>query len=482
MYLRPRPRRFEVCSEYIEEARLGAVATFVAGSVRACAAQLAGSELEALPPVIETTLLPSDSRYGLYLSRRAFGGDLYQAGRESLLNRRHGGTITAQEQLEEAWQSARAALLTSVEPDELRAVDRLVRAKTRLPVEASAETFSSYIDASEVSIFGAVTLPRHRGDLTIAATLATWDFTVFEASSGERRVYACIPREYLHSFLQALDGGRLDGLLIASLQRPGGNRVLKNQAQTAQPGLWDRVGEPRDLLAPERTPTGAIVLRPADTNGRSGKVASVVATASRRPFNALFALLLVVLAAASVAMGYMLTRDDSEPSIAAVIEPSPTATATATASPSPTATVAALATLAPVATAVPPTPTVAVVTPTVAPTPTPIPPTATPVPPNLVASVGPVAAIFNQPAQATTYTVQNSGPGLTFAWTVSEPCGSLVGADTNGFTWSHPHPPCDATNHAGTLVQVIVTDPANNRVRCNYQGAISGAGPPCEPF
>jgi hypothetical protein len=326
--------------------------------------------------------------------------------------------------------------------------------------------------------------------LRITATLATWDFTIFEVATAGRNIYACIPREYLSAFVEALDAGHLDSFFWAVLRGPAGNRVLQNRRQTAQPGVWDRIGRGSDLLAPERAPSGVIVLQPGETVERSGKSEGVAVAPNRRRFSALFALLLVVLGAASVAMGYLLTREDSTDSAAAVVaSPTPSATATATASASPTATVVATptgtATTVPSATPLP-TATVVVVAPTAAPAPTatPIPPTATPVPPNPLAGAGPVSAFFNQQAQATTYTVQNTQAGLTYSWSLSEACGGTAGGDTNAFTWNHPHPPCDATStHANAIIQVVVTDPAtNNRVSCTHQGAQSGSGPPCQPF
>jgi hypothetical protein len=497
VFIRPRPRRLEFCSEYIEGPRLGPVATFVAGSVRACAAYLSGAYRDGgvLPPLVETQLRPSDRRYGYYVSRRAYGNDLYDAGRDALLLRRGGGTITAREQLELAWQAARATLVTSTEPNELRLVDELVRADTSLPFEEGIETPATPT-STVPSVFGAVTLPRQHGDLRVCATLATWDFTVFELALAERRAYVCIPREYLPAFLAALDGGRLDSLFVATLRRPPGNRVLENRSQTRLPAIWDRIGRPRDLLAPERASTGELAAETGSDDGRSGKLAGgVTATGGGGQFNVLFVAVLAVLALASVALGYLITRDDTPQTASAVADESPTALAVAsftavpasTLAPSPiaTATVAptatATATFAPTATQPPPTATAVVVAPVV-PTATPLPPTATPVPPNLVAGIGPIGAIFNQAGQATTYSVLNAGPGLSFTWAGPD-CGNVSGGNTNAFTWSHPHPPCDAsTNHANVVVQVIVVDGANNRVRCFYQGAAQGAGLPCEPF
>jgi hypothetical protein len=501
IYLRPRPGRLEFCSDYVEGSRLRAVATFVAGSVRAIAARLSRDEASPqLLPTLEVSTRPAQERYGLYVGRRAFGGDLYADGRNALLTRRSGGTISAQEQLGLAWSAARSTLTTVTAPAELLLVDRLVAGDLPLPVESDLPPLPAEAEP-DATVFGALTAPRLRGAVSITATIATWDFTVFEASAGEHRLYICIPRPYLATFLAGLDSGRLDALITEALQRPARNRVLEDRLQTREPAIWDRIGRTRDLLPPERSTSGAVV-QTSDDSEREGKDQLALIPppprtaegASSASSSWPFYIMLLVLGLAGAALGYLFTRDDSGDEVSAVTNPTPTVVRTVAVSPTAqaTTTVTVVATTAATtaatatATTAPPTATTAAVAvaptspPPPPPTATPLPPTATPIP-NLVAGVGPIAAVFVPASQTTTYIVLNTGAGLAYAWSGPD-CGSSTGATTNGFAWNHPHPPCDpSTQHANITVQVLITD-GNNRVRCIYTGAATGNGPPCVPF
>src|SRR5262249_57654066 len=82
----------------------------------------------------------------------------------------------------------------------------------------------------------------------------TWDFTVFEACGPGRPAYACIPRASLPGFLAALEEGTLDDAIAAYLALTSRRRVLSAHEQTTRPGLYDQMGAPAGLLAPERDP------------------------------------------------------------------------------------------------------------------------------------------------------------------------------------------------------------------------------------
>ena len=82
----------------------------------------------------------------------------------------------------------------------------------------------------------------------------TWDFTVFEARGPARSAYACIPRDSLPGFVAALEEGALDDPIAAYLALTSRRRVLSAPGQTTRPGLYDQMGAPAGLLAPERDP------------------------------------------------------------------------------------------------------------------------------------------------------------------------------------------------------------------------------------
>src|SRR5512135_3164029 len=95
---------------------------------------------------------------------------------------------------------------------------------------------------------------RIRPGFTLSPVAATWDFTVFEASGPAGSAYACIPRDSLPGFAAALKDGALDDAIAAYLALPSRRRVLSASRQTTRPGLYNQMGAPAGLLAPERDP------------------------------------------------------------------------------------------------------------------------------------------------------------------------------------------------------------------------------------
>jgi hypothetical protein len=110
----------------------------------------------------------------------------------------------------------------------------------------------------------------------------TWDFAVFEATGPARSAYACIPRDSLPGFVAALEEGALDDRIAAYLALTSRRRVLSAPEQATRLGLYDRMGAPAGLLAPERDPqtghqepgeAGAkrALARPGKRNGQEQK-------------------------------------------------------------------------------------------------------------------------------------------------------------------------------------------------------------------
>lgn len=99
--------------------------------------------------------------------------------------------------------------------------------------------------------------------------------------------------------------------------------------------------------------------------------------------------------------------------------------------------------------------------------------------------VRPIRAFFDPGRFTTTYDVIASDPDgdtLTYNWSGAN-CGDAApapGGEAYRLRWSHPHPPCDpTTEHADVQIIVEVGD-SRSTVRCTYQGAADGIGPPCE--
>jgi hypothetical protein len=264
LLVRPRPGRTELCGEFIGHEPLAAAAAFVAGSTRACAAAVRRQTGQAtLPPRLDVRLAPAVHRYGWYVDREAFGTDLHAAGRRALLPRAAGGTICAQSHLELAWAAARQALAGDATASDLQAAEAMVTGTLPLPAEQGRldEAPGGQRDGDvRFPLEGAVVPdappPRvHvRPGFTLRPVAATWDFTVFEATGPARSAYACIPRDSLSAFAAALEDGALDDAIATYLTLPSRRRVLSASRQTARPGLYDQMGAPAGLLAPERDP------------------------------------------------------------------------------------------------------------------------------------------------------------------------------------------------------------------------------------
>ena len=262
LLVRPRPGRTELCGEFTEREQLAAAAAFVAGSTRACAAAVRRQNGRvALPPRLNVRLARAVHRYGWFVDRGAFGTDLHAAGRRALLPRAAGGTIWAQSHLELAWAAARQALAEDAAASDLHAAEAMVAGSLPLPAEQDQSDDAAggqrHADVG-FPLDGTVVpdTPRlcvhARPGFTLRPVAAAWDFTVFEATGPARSAYACIPRDSLPGFAAALEDGALDDAIAAYLALPSRRRVLSASQQTRRPGLYDQMGAPAGLLAPER--------------------------------------------------------------------------------------------------------------------------------------------------------------------------------------------------------------------------------------
>ena len=102
LLVRPRPGRLELCGDYCDGQRLAASVAFAAASV-AHLVRVGARAMKAYR--VDAALQPARDRYGWYLDRAAFGGDLYQGADL----RRSGHTVRAIDQL--------VALIDLVLPD-----------------------------------------------------------------------------------------------------------------------------------------------------------------------------------------------------------------------------------------------------------------------------------------------------------------------------------------------------------------------------
>ena len=272
-----------------------AAATFAAGAARTCAAAAGGDRSAArlLPPSVRTEVEPAIRRYGFYVDRSAFGGDVLRDGRESRLRRRIAGSVGGQDMLESAWVAARAGLVGADAAD-VELLDAMVMGRAPLPTEGEPAPGREPAAAEPAtSPFGEALRPYRSAAVDVRAQFVTWDFVVFEARTGGRRAYVNIPRDGLEPFLGALHRGHVDPVIrdfvSAERQTP---IVLSDHSQTREPGLYDGVGDPAALVPPEREPGGrggASVPggRRSKQRSRRAERPRPVAAAAKRPRRAL---------------------------------------------------------------------------------------------------------------------------------------------------------------------------------------------------
>ena len=259
LLVRPRPGRVELGGEYVVGRRLAAAALFAVGSVMACERAVRG-DAAALPPSLAVRLEPGRARFGWYVDRTAFGGDLYATGRATTL-RTDDGTITAQQALERAWQSARRALGQLAGPGELALLEQIVSGAMPLPREPAEPPDDDPATAEShrpATAYGSATRLRRRAVAEIAPVMLTWDVCAFLLldRSRNRRAFAVVPGQLLARFLRELDGGRLDRPIADFLRRPPHGSRPSPPALLDRPRLFDEIGPRLALVAPEYGPDG----------------------------------------------------------------------------------------------------------------------------------------------------------------------------------------------------------------------------------
>jgi hypothetical protein len=253
LLIRPRPGRVELGGEYVAGEQLAVATLFAVGSVLACERALRGRDEMELPSW-DVRLEAARARYGWYVDRSAFGPDLYESGRSTLLRTVDGHELLAQEALELGWRAARVALGQLAARDELDLAGRAVSGESPLPSEvahSAAEQFSR--SPLPPDPYGSAVRLRQRPGAEIAPVMLTWDacaFVVLDRQTG-RTAFAVVPGALLGGFLHDLDSGRLDSAIHAFMRRsPTGSRPA-SLAGLDRPRLFDEIGTRLALVPAE---------------------------------------------------------------------------------------------------------------------------------------------------------------------------------------------------------------------------------------
>jgi hypothetical protein len=255
LLVRPRPFRLELGGEYASGGALRAAVAFAVGGALACMDAARSRSVLGLPPALVVHLERGVLRYGWYVARTAFGGDLYAAGRSTVIDDDSGKGWQAGDYLAATWSVSRSYLSDHVDNRDLVECDAVVAGRAPLPLELGG-------DAAEIapirlrprSPFGAAVRSRQRPDYEMAPVMLTWEAVVFLLRHRHRArlAYAVVPGHQLERFLWALDQGQLDDDVCRYLALPPAGRRLHRLKQARNVGLYDELGLRVALLAAER--------------------------------------------------------------------------------------------------------------------------------------------------------------------------------------------------------------------------------------
>jgi hypothetical protein len=271
LLVRPRPSRTELGGEYISGSGLTSASIFAVGCVRSSFRIACGDGNDG-PPIVQSLVVPTPERFGWYVDRTAFGGDLYAQGRTAPLLLRDGQVVFAQVQLEDAWCAARATIDSAFTVDELGLVDAIVGGAQPLPLDDPERDRADVVARGRLDRdVGAPPATLHglsawrRPLFELAPVMVTWDVSVFLMADLPRlrRAFVVVPRPYLACFQEMLEIGLLDGLLKAYLEASAGDRLVDSREKTMTAGLYDDVPARVWLLRHERDPDRRAIFRSA---------------------------------------------------------------------------------------------------------------------------------------------------------------------------------------------------------------------------
>ncbi|GAA3159624.1 hypothetical protein GCM10010531_08790 [Blastococcus jejuensis] len=207
LLVRPRPGRLEVCGEFAQGRALRHAVAVVVAAGQLCS-EAARTRRPDLPPRLRLRTERAKERFGSYVDRAAFGGDLYAAGRTALLRRR-GGTVRAGELLAEVVDALDDRLRALLTTGDLAALHAVVAGDEPLPCEQEALAPD---DGPLLAVAPLDLRDRRAGEVAVEVVNATW-WTYVLRLEGARVRWLTVPRTWMGSFLDRLDDGSLDDVL-----------------------------------------------------------------------------------------------------------------------------------------------------------------------------------------------------------------------------------------------------------------------------
>lgn len=215
LLVRPRHGRLEIGGEYADGEPLSAAMLVAIGATLACSRAL-GSE-RPLPPALRVKVVPADQRFGWYIDRSAFGGDLYADGAETILHPTRGRAVKAADHLRRCVAIAHNEVTDYVDDRELVVLDRINATELPRPSVGPIDLRPPRLPVP--SVHGEVVYDIVRPWFVARAVVATWDLVAFEFTGIGARAYAKVPVERLARYIDDLRCGRLDDQVVIHLSR-----------------------------------------------------------------------------------------------------------------------------------------------------------------------------------------------------------------------------------------------------------------------
>ncbi|MDQ1425049.1 MAG: hypothetical protein QOD72_2547 [Acidimicrobiaceae bacterium] len=215
LLVRPRHGRLEIGGEYADGDPLAAAMLVAIGATLACCRARRGGR--PLPPALRVTIAPAGQRFGWYVDRSAFGGDLYAEGVRTLLHPMRGRAMTAADHLRRSVAIAHNELVDHLDDGDLVVLDHID--PTSLPRTTVGPVDLRRPRPPAPSVHGEVLDDIVRPGFVARPVVATWDLVAFEFTGAGARTYAKVPADRLAGYLDDLRKGRLDDQVVTHLSR-----------------------------------------------------------------------------------------------------------------------------------------------------------------------------------------------------------------------------------------------------------------------
>ena len=218
LLVRPRPGRLELGGDFVAGHQLRAALTFAVAAARSCEVTVSGG-VDHLPPEIAATMRTVTDRPGWFVPRTAFGPDLYDGGRDTVV-RVQGRTTRARLHLATTWDASRGAAVEVSTAEERAAVDAIVEGASPIPLESLTDADAA-ADAAPLRSPFAQLHDRRRAGTSVTVAAMSWAAVAFEVVTADASVHVVVPRRWLAAFLRAAD----DGSLVSVLRDGDGARA-----------------------------------------------------------------------------------------------------------------------------------------------------------------------------------------------------------------------------------------------------------------